>query len=165
MDGCRGVLYRRASVLLYPRLDFLAEPPPRISGGYMTANILQLAVLGADSCLGLYRLGVQWGEFGLFGGDLKPQSILADLHDRVSLHWLDSRTLDLPAIRSVLGFQEEFFFRGVMQPLFISVTKKPFWESAYHMLLPFCIFPILSPRLFHCSLGVERVASTTMFGL
>ena len=47
----------------YPRLDFLAEPPPRISRRiHDCQNLTQLAVLGADSCPGFVpRLGVQWG--------------------------------------------------------------------------------------------------------
>jgi membrane protease YdiL (CAAX protease family) len=64
------------------------------------------------------------------------------------------------------GFQEEFFFRGVLQPLFIAVTKKPVWGMGLSVcLFAFLHIPDFVYRVYPTvPLALSSVASTALFG-
>jgi membrane protease YdiL (CAAX protease family) len=145
--------------------NLLQESP----GGYMTANILRsLPFLVLIPALGLYRLGVQWGEFGLFGGALKPAIpfLLIYMTAFLCTGLTAERWIFLLYAVLYSGFQEEFFFRGVMQPLFISVTKKPFWGIGLSVcFFAFLHIPDFVFRVYSTvPLALSSVASTAMFG-
>jgi membrane protease YdiL (CAAX protease family) len=145
--------------------DFFNEFP----GGYMTANILRGApFMVLAPALVLRWLGVKRGEFGFSGGDLKPATPFLAIYMAAFLFGgvtVERWAFLLYAILHA-GFQEEFFFRGVMQPLFISVTKHPIMGIG----LSVCLFALLHIPDFvfrvypTVPLALSSVASTGLFG-
>ncbi len=138
-------------------------------GGYMTANIVRsLPFFVFIPAFVLYRLGVKRGGLGFSGGDLKPALpfliiyMIAFLFSGLTIE----RWVFLFYAILYAGFQEEFFYRGVMQPLFIAITKKPIWGIGLSVLLfallhipdfVFRVYPTVP-------LALSSVASTGLFG-
>ena len=145
--------------------DFFVEFP----GGYMTANILRsLPFFVLIPTLVLHRLGVKKGGLGFVGGDLKPAIPFLVIYMGAFLSGgvTMERWIFLAYAIMYSGFQEEFFFRGVMQPLFIDITKQPIWGIG----LSVCLFALLHIPDFAfrvyptVPLAISAVASTGLFG-
>ena len=139
------------------------------SGGYMITNVLRgLPFFVLIPAFVLYKLGVRKGGFGFFRGDLKPALPFLIIYMTVFLFsgLTIERWIFLVYAIMYAGFQEEFFFRGVMQPLFIAITKKPIWGIGLSTLLfallhipdfVFRVYPTVP-------LALSSVASTSLFG-
>lgn len=109
-----------------------------LPGGYMVSNILSgfpLYVLAP--VLLLYYLGSRGNDFRLWGGDIKPAIpflviyVVAFITTGVTL----DRLVFLGYAILYTGLQEEFFFRGVMQPLFITRLGSPGWGMGLSVFL------------------------------
>jgi membrane protease YdiL (CAAX protease family) len=138
-------------------------------GGYIAANIVRsLPFFVLIPAFVLYRLGVKRGGFGFFGGDLRPA--LPFLIIYMAAFLVSGLTMERWALLSYAilyaGFQEEFFYRGVMQPLFIAISRKPIWGIGLSVLLfallhvpdfVFRVYPTVP-------LAISSVASTGLFG-
>lgn len=138
-------------------------------GGYMTANIVRgLPFFVLLPAYVLRRLGVKWGGFAFSGGNLKPAIpflliyVAAFLFSGLTVE----RWIFLLYATLYSGFQEEFFFRGVLQPLFIAVTKKPVWGMGLSVcLFAFLHIPDFVYRVYPTvPLALSSVASTALFG-
>lgn len=138
-------------------------------GGYMAANIVRsLPFYVIIPALVLRLVGVKWGEFGLFGGDLKPALPFLVIYTAAFLFTGLTAERWVFLLYAILyaGFQEEFFFRGVMQPLFTSLTKSPVWGIGISV----CLFALLHVPDFvfrvypTVPLALSSVASTALFG-
>lgn len=138
-------------------------------GGYMVANIVRgLPFFVLIPAFVLRRLGVKRRGFGFSGGDLKPAIPFLLIYTAAFL--VSGLTVErwVFLLYAVLysGFQEEFFFRGVMQPLFTAVTKKPVWGMGLSVaLFALLHIPDFVFRVYPTvPLALSSVASTALFG-
>lgn len=116
----------------------------------------------------LHGMGLRRGDFGLTGGDIKPALplltiyILALAFSGITLE----KIVFLLYTLLYVGIQEEFFFRGVMQPLFIGALRSPSWGAGLSVLL-FALLhvPDFVFRLYPTTaVAFGNVASVALFG-
>ena len=137
--------------------------------GYNWGNVLRsLPFQVVIPALMLWRLGFKWEDFALTGGDLKPALPFLFIYagafvtGGISLERLGFLLYAL----LYAGLQEEFFYRGVMQPLFTKVLRNHIWGIASTTLLfalihiPDFVFRVYPTIPF----ALSSVASVGMFG-
>lgn len=136
---------------------------------FMLANIVRgLPFYVLIPLLLLHGMGLRRGDFGLTGGDIKPALplltiyILALAFSGITLE----KIVFLLYTLLYVGIQEEFFFRGVMQPLFIGALRSPSWGAGLSVLL-FALLhvPDFVFRLYPTTaVAFGNVASVALFG-
>ncbi|MGI6531002.1 MAG: CPBP family intramembrane glutamic endopeptidase [Bacillota bacterium] len=138
-------------------------------GGYMVANIVRnLPFFVLIPAFVLHKLGVKRGEYGFSGGEWKPAIPFLLIYTAAFLFSGLTAERWLFLLYAVLysGFQEEFFYRGVMQPLFTAATKKPVWGIGLSVgLFALLHIPDFVFRVYPTvPMALSGVASTALFG-
>ena len=120
----------------------------------MVANIVRnLPFFVLIPAFVLHKLGVKRGEYGFSGGEWKPAIPFLLIYTAAFLFSGLTAERWLFLLYAVLysGFQEEFFYRGVIQPLFTAPQRNPFGDSLSVVCSPYFTFPDFVFQVTPCS--------------